>query len=463
MIDKVLNTIRNNKMFNVGDKVVVAVSGGPDSICLLHVLYIIKDKLGIDLVAAHINHCLRGDEANKDEEYVKEFCNSLDIECFVKRENVEKVAMEKKISTEMAGREIRYDFFQKILTKIQGNKVAIAHNSNDQAETVLMRIIRGTGIEGLVGIKVVRDNIFVRPIIDISRVEIEEYCKDNNLNPRIDKSNLETIYTRNKVRLELIPYIEKNFNPHIIETLNRLSLNMKDDSDYIAKISIEHYKTHCKKTENRIIINKIAFEEHISILSRMIRMALKDIKGDLYNLDKKHIEDVINIQKGHTGKSIMLPEGIRVLNNYGDICFYSEKHKSFKDIYEKEYILKIDSENKLNEIGLSINLKVIDAQNIGELNKKKLIKCFDYDKIADKIKLRYRKNGDKFVPFGMKGSKKLKDLFIDLKIPKDERDEIPLIIFGEDIAWIVGYRISEKFKIDKNTKNILQIIIEREE
>lgn len=463
MIDRVLNTIRNNKMFNVGDKVVVAISGGPDSICLLHVLHAIKDELGIDLVAAHINHCLRGDEANEDEEYVKAFCKSLGIRCFVKRENIEKVSMENKISTEMAGREVRYAFFEEILTKVQGNKVAIAHNSNDQAETVLMRIMRGTGLEGLVGIKAVRDKVFVRPIIDISRKEIEEYCKENNLNPRIDKSNLETIYTRNKVRLELIPYIEKNFNPHIIETLNKFSSSMKDDSEYITKISIEKYNIYCKNREDKVIIDKSAFKEHISILSRIIRMALKEIKGNLYNLEKKHIEEVIYIQKGNTGRTIMLPEGIRVLNNYGNISLYSEQHKSTKDIHQREYILKVDSENKLNEIGLSIHLKVINAQSIEELNKKNSIKYFDYDKIIGKIKLRYRKIGDKFMPFGMKGSKKLKDLFIDLKIPKDERDDIPLILFGEEIAWIVGYRISEKFKIDKNTKNILQIIIEREE
>lgn len=463
LIDKVLNTIRNNKMFSVGDKIVVAVSGGPDSICLLHVLHTIRDELGISLVAAHINHSLRGNDSDKDEEYVKEFCNLLGVECFVKREDVQKISKEKKISTEMAGREVRYNFFQHILTEIHASKVAIAHNANDQAETVLMRIIRGTGMEGLIGIKAIRDNIFVRPIIDISRKEIEYYCKENNLNPRIDKSNLDTIYTRNKVRLELIPYIEQNFNPHIIETLNRLSVNMKEDSEYISKISKQYYSMYCDKSKNRVTISSKAFKEHTSILSRIIRMALKELKGNLNNLDKKHINDIIELQKGCTGKIIMLPEGIRVLNNYGEISLYDENYESFKNTYENEHILEINNEYKLYEFGLSINLKLAQRQDVIKSNNIELTKYFDYDKINGKIKLRYRRNGDKFIPFGMNGSKKLKDLFIDLKIPKDKRDEIPLILFGEDIGWIVGYRISEKFKIDEKTKNILKIIIEREE
>lgn len=450
-------------MFNVGDKVVVALSGGPDSICLLHILYTLRDKLGISLVAAHVNHCLRGEESYVDEEYVKEFCNLIGVECYTVREDIGKISEEKKISTEMAGREVRYAFFEHVLKKVNGSKVAIAHNANDQAETVLMRIIRGTGIEGLVGIKPVRDKVFVRPIIDISRREIEEYCIKKNLNPRIDKSNLETIYTRNKVRLELIPYIEDNFNPHIIETLNRLSASMKEDSDYISNIAREYYSKYCKKEEDKIIIKKQVFKEHIALLSRIIRMAIKELKGNLNNLDKKHIYDIMDLQSGTTGKYIMLPEGIRVLNDYGDICFYNERNINLNFKLEDEYELKIGEKNNLEQLGINIEIKLVHRQEVDKFDHKEFIKSFDYDKINGAIKLRYRRNGDKFTPFGMKGSKKLKDLLIDLKIPKDKRDKIPLILFGDDIAWIVGYRISEKFKIDKNTKNILQIIIEREE
>ena len=199
-------------MFNDGDKVIVAVSGVPDSICLLHILNSLKRQLNIELCVAHINHCLRGDESDKDEIYVKNFCESLNIEFRSKSVDINKIIETQNISCESAGRNARYDFFNSLREELNAQKIAIAHNANDQAETVLMRIMRGTGLEGLVGIKPIRDNIFVRPLINSTRQEIEEYCFTENINPRIDKTNLETIYSRNKVRLELIPYIQKNFN-----------------------------------------------------------------------------------------------------------------------------------------------------------------------------------------------------------------------------------------------------------
>lgn len=462
MINKVINTMRENDMFNAGDKVVVAVSGGPDSICLLHLLYILKEELAIKLVAAHINHCLRGEEADKDEAYVKDFCKSLGIECYVKREDVNRIAKERGISSEMAGREVRYNFFKEVLNNIEGNKIALAHNANDQAETVLMRMFRGTGLEGLTGIKAVRDGIYVRPILSISRKEIEAYCEENKLNPRIDKTNLENIYTRNKIRLEMIPYIEKNFNPDIVQVLNRLAHTIKNDNDYITQVSLEKFRKYCKKEENRIVISEEIFMEHDALSTRVIRMALKEVSGSLYNFEKDHIYDIINIQRGSTGKVIMLPNGIRVLNNYGKINLYIiEGEEEGKN--EIEYKLMPNSKNKLKDMGLNISLKVINNKDEFNLAENKLVKYFDYDKINGDIKLRFRRNGDKFSPLGMKGSKKLKDLFIDLKIPKDRRDNIPLVVFGNEIGWIVGYRVSDKFKVEKSSKNILQIKIEREE
>ncbi|WMJ80267.1 tRNA lysidine(34) synthetase TilS [Clostridium sp. MB40-C1] len=461
MIEKIMDTIKQNKMFKQGDKVIVGVSGGPDSICLLHVLYTLKEELRITLAAAHINHCLRGEEANKDEEYVKEFCNKLGIECFVKKVDVHKISKEKGISCEMAGREVRYEFFEEILKNIKGEKIAIAHNANDQAETVLMRIMRGTGLEGLVGIKAVRDEIYVRPILNVSRKEIEDYCEVNKLNPRIDKTNLENIFTRNKIRLELIPYIQQNFNKDIIEVLNRMSDTIRIDNEYINKVSIEVYRKYCKKLKNKVIIYKEAFQENEAIVTRIIRIALNEVKGDLRNFEKVHICDIIDIQKKSTGKVITLPNSIEVLNNYGDISLHIKKEVNL--INDREYPLEINKKNYLEDLALNVSLKVYTNKKCLDSKKNNLIKYFDYDKIDGDIKLRYRKNGDKFTPLGMKGNKKLKDLFMDLKIPKDERNNIPLICFKEEIAWIVDYRVSDKFKIDENTKNILQIKIEGEE
>ncbi|KEH90031.1 tRNA(Ile)-lysidine synthetase [Clostridium novyi A str. BKT29909] len=463
MIEKVINTIKCNNMFEVNDKVVVALSGGPDSICLLHILHTLKDELNISIVAAHVNHCLRGEAADNDEMYVKKICEELGIQCFVKREDVHRISKERGISCEMAGREVRYQFFEEVLHKINGNKIAIAHNANDQAETVLMRILRGTGLDGLVGIRPVRDNIFVRPIINLTRDEIENYCDINKLNPRIDKTNFENIYTRNKIRLELIPYIQKNFNSDVIEVLNRFSDTVKVDNEYINNVAKEKYNEYSEISEEKIILKGQLFKEHEAILTRVIRIAIKNIKGNLNNLEKNHIYDIIDIQKKSTGKYIMLPSGIRVTNNYGDIYVYKEEKKHKVQKINKEVELNLLEENVVTNHKLKITLDIIKSKEDIKFDKNPLIKYFDYDKIKGVIKLRYRKNGDKFMPFGMSGSKKLKDLFIDLKIPKERRDNIPLITFGDDIAWIVGYRISDKFKINKDTKSILKIKIEREE
>ena len=458
MIESVLKTIRANNMFNKGDKVIVAVSGGPDSICLLHILYALKDELQITLYVAHVNHCLRGEESDEDELYVEEFCRNLNIEFRSKKVDINKVVKTKKVSSETAGREARYEFFYDLKKEFKAQKVAIAHNANDQAETILMRIMRGTGMEGLMGIRSVRDKIFVRPLIECTREEIEKYCSNNNLNPRIDKTNLEPIYARNKIRVQLIPYIEKNFNENIIEGLNRLSNIIKVDNDYLEDITKEKYKKYCDINKEKVIISKEAFLEHEAIITRIIRLALYDVSSNLYNFERIHIYDILSIQRHSTGKMIMLPNRICVRNNYGSVIICKNKEKAVEETHSK-YILN-NGINELKDINLKVTLELIN-DSVGAISDREtFIKYFDYDKIKGDILIRYRKEGDRFTPLGMKGSKKLKDLFIDLKIPRDERSKIPLICFGNEIAWIVNCRISELFKVDKKTKRILKIIIE---
>jgi len=453
--------IKENLMFDKGDKVIVAVSGGPDSTCLLYILNGLKEELGITLVGAHINHCLRGDESDKDEEYAKETCESLGMNFYSKKVDIHKISEERNLSCEMAGREIRYDFFKELIVKLKANKVALAHNANDQAETILMRIMRGTGIAGMIGIRPVRDKIYVRPILHLSRKKIENYCMINNISPRIDKSNLENIYARNKVRLELIPYIEENFNKDIVKTLNRLSDIVKSDNEYLENVSQKEFENCCEIVEQRVIINKSAFGLHEAILSRIVRSALLAVNHNLYNFEKIHISNIIDLQKHDTGKSIMLPQNIIVENTYGDIQIYIYV-KAIED-YNNEYYLKINEKNIIHSLNKVIKIDVKSKMQYMEFIGNDYIKYFDYDKIVEPITLRYRKDGDKFTPLGMIGNKKINDLFIDLKIPKAKRNEIPLICFGNDIGWVVGYRVSEKFKVLKDTKNILQIRIGSED
>lgn len=255
MKDKVLNTIKKHNMIESGDKIVLGVSGGPDSICMLEILNKLKKELNFQIVVAHVNHMIR-EEADADEQYVLEFCKNREIEFYAKKINVLDFSKKEKISTEEAGRKARYDFFEEILTKTNSNKIATAHTLNDNAETLLMNIIRGSGTAGLKGIEAKRD-IYIRPLICMSREEIEEYCKKNNLNPRIDKTNMENIYTRNKIRNQLIPFLRREFNPNIVQTLNRLSDIAKQENEYLEKAT--------KKTFEECIINIESNQEQIVI------------------------------------------------------------------------------------------------------------------------------------------------------------------------------------------------------
>lgn len=469
MENKVLAYIEDNSMISKGDRILVALSGGPDSVCLLTVLNELRDILNIEIFAAHLNHCLRGKEADKDQDYAKGLCEEMGIPFFEKKEDINILGKKLGMSSEMAGRKARYDFFQEIKQKNNIDKIALAHNANDQAETLLMRIMRGTGMDGIEGIKPIRDKIYIRPILCATRKEIEEYCSEKNLKPRIDKTNLEPIYSRNKVRLELIPYIEENFNQDIISTLNRFSSIATLDNSYLEEMAEKKYGKYVSVKNHNIIINKQCFGEHEAIIIRIIRKSFYKISGSLNNFQYNHIWDIINLQKKYGGKTINLPMDIVAENIYGSIVM---KHKN-QQIDEAKSMLNIDlEENKINNfkkglfVGRIFNynvfIKLIENNENINLKGSKYVKFFQFVP-GKSITIRNKNQGDRFQPYGMNGSKKLKDFFMDLKIPKDEREVTPIVLFDDAIVWVVGYRTSNGFKIDNKTRDILEIRFEREE
>lgn len=370
MLEKeVLTTIKKYNMINDGDKVVIGVSGGPDSITLLNVLNKFKEKLNIKIYVAHINHSIRK-EADEETEYVREFCKKIDVEFFFKKIDVESEAKKLKIGTEEAGRNIRYAFFEEVAEKVGANKIATAHNSNDNAETVLMNIIRGTSISGLKGIEKMRDNKFIRPLIETTRDKIEEYCKIENLNPRYDKSNKENVYTRNKVRNLLIPYIQKEFNPNIIEGINRLSNIATEEERFLNSLVEEEYKrilikerreSNKKKgkdflleTENKSVEetvqnnneekrNMYEGKEEINneeikaifnlkefnkldnvIKSRLILYTISNLYDTAVGIEKIHIDDIIKLCENNIGNKYLTPrKGIKIYVKKGKIFFLS--------------------------------------------------------------------------------------------------------------------------------------------
>lgn len=463
MINKVKHFIEKNKLLNKKDKVLVALSGGPDSICLLHILYSLKDDMKLEIGAAHINHMLRGDDALEDEIYVKEFCEKLGIPCYIDRIDIDRISKEKGISHEMAGREERYKFFEEIKSSKGYNKIAIAHNANDQAETVIMRMMRGAGLEGLCGIRVERDNKFIRPILCLNRKEIESYCKLNNLNARIDKTNLEKIYSRNKVRLDILPYMKKNFNKDIIDTINRMATLLQKDNEFIENKANEAYEKNCTEKNGDLVICRELFSLEEALITRVIKKAFIVYSKKYTNFEMKHIYEVIELSKIGTNKKVDLPNEIFAENIYGNI--YLKKRLNVDINKNNQIYLSRDALEGLSaEFGeYNVRFKIITNKNNLEFSDNVLIKYFDYDKIKEGLYIRTRKDGDKIKPLGMKGSKKLKDIFINMKVPRENRLTVPIVCFDNEISWVVGYKVSEDFKITKETKNIIKITFSRKE
>lgn len=322
--EKVLETIKRYNLLQEKDTVIVAVSGGPDSMCLLNALVNLKEKLKLNKIAvAHVNHMLR-EEAQEETEYVKKYCENKNIEIYIKYANIKEISENNKISEETAGREERYKFFEEIESKINANKIAIAHNLNDNAETVLMHFIRGTGINGLTGIKPYRDGKYIRPLIECDRKEIEEYCKEKKLNPKYDKSNLDNNYTRNKIRNLLIPELKENYNPNIISGINKLSRIVLKEEEYINKILLETYnEILLQKEDNKITINLRKFnklDEYIK--ERLIIYIIAKLFGDARGIENIHVFDIVKLCEKNVGNKYLTPnKNLKIFVKSGEVSY----------------------------------------------------------------------------------------------------------------------------------------------
>ena len=327
MEEKVLKTIKKFNLIEDRDKIVLAVSGGPDSISMLNILNNFKKEkiLNFDFCVAHVNHMIRK-EAKEDELFVKAYCEKNDISFYSKSIDVKKLANNNKIGTEEAGRNARYEFFDEILRKTNSDRIAIAHNKNDKAETIIMNILRGSGISGLKGIEAKRGK-YIRPLIECERFEIEKYCEEKNLKPRIDKTNFENIYTRNKIRNVVIPYIEKEFNPNIIETLNRLSEVVSDEENYIEKVVLNKFKEILiNARENEIVLDLKEFNNEEKVIkSRIVLYTITRLFGTTKEIAKVHIDDIIKLCSNNIGNKYLTPnKNIKVLVKDHNIYFIKE-------------------------------------------------------------------------------------------------------------------------------------------
>lgn len=423
MLNKVRNTIKKYGLLEKGDGVLIGLSGGADSVCLTHILYSLSEELGIKIYTAHMNHCLRGIYADNDEHFAVSFSKGLGIECIAEKNDVRSYAEKNGVSEEMAGRELRYAFFERVRKEYGLTKIATAHNKNDNAETILMNFMRGSGISGMCGIPFRRGAV-IRPLMDAKRSEIENYCRENGLKYVTDSTNHETVYTRNKIRLELIPAIQRDFNPGFIGTVTKNAALMSEELDFIeeqADISFE------KVTDGAVPVDELK-KLHAAVRRRVIIRMMRS--SGISDISSEYVEGVMRLaEREHTGTSINLPDGNTAWIEYGKLFI----GKSEQEALPFEYILPIGEEVYIKELEITVKAEISEGKDVFKGNE------------ASRIAVRSRRGGDYFYPVGMDGRKKLKNYFIDEKIPRSKRGKTGILTIDDEIAWIIGKRRDRRF------------------
>ncbi len=458
-IKKVLETIEREFLIEKGDRVLVAFSGGADSSVLLHMLKALQKDLQIELFSAHLNHQIRGAAAHEDALFAYRRSRELGIRCFVRSVDVPLLAKNEKLSMEEAARKARYEMFDDLVKKMKITKIATAHNMDDQAETIMMRIMRGTGIQGLKGIDYKRGNV-IRPLLDIKRYEIEEYCHLNGIVYKTDETNLEPIYTRNKIRLELFPFIENDFACNIKEILSRMASGIREDALYLEEEARRLYAeiTHGTDADN-IRIEYTNLKAHYKpIIKRVIRLAYAELSGSAEGLEHIHLEDAIKLLANPKQDAMIhLPKGIIAQKKGYNLYITKSEIDEEEPAFEYEVVL--NGITRIPELDLEIETKIMNKHNSKLLSSSGLVKAFDLEKLSGRIFVRNRKSGDRIKPLGLGGTKKIKDIFIDKKVPQESRGRVPIFHDQEKIIWVAGYDISEESKISESTKKVVRIIV----
>lgn len=424
MIEKLLSTIERFDLINKGDTVTVALSGGADSVSLLHLLLSVKDRLGITLNAAHLNHMIRGNEAERDAQFVKELCEKLGVKLFYEEVDVPSLSKEKGISLELAARQARYDFFERVAS----SKVATAHTASDNLETMIFNLARGTSLKGLCGIPVKR-GIYIRPLILFTRQDVETYCEKNDLSFVTDSTNLSDDYSRNKIRHNIIPVL-KELNFSCEETALRTAQGLTEDSFYLEDMA----QGLLFKYSDDDGLSISDFENIAPCIAKRIIKQFIEIIYPAVSLDNRHINSIYSLCLKGSGK-LNIPS-----NLYASVC---------------DGVLRLQGEEAENTVQFAV--KITEKENVNNLFS---INAIDCDKIVGKWILRTRREGDSIRLYKRGVTKTLKKLFTEDKIPNEIRSEIPVIADENGVIWVYGFGVCERVAVNKNTKNILKVEVQ---
>jgi tRNA(Ile)-lysidine synthase len=453
-----------SRMIAPGEKILVAVSGGADSVCLLYLLKEMQEQIPFDLSIAHMDHMARGEESAEDARFVCELGRELGFETFIEKVDVGKEKETLKTSFQEAGRILRYRFLESTLNRIRGTKLALGHTADDQVETFLLNLLRGSGLKGLAGMPETRGAV-IRPLIDCTRVEVEAYLAHRNLDFRVDISNADNKYLRNRIRHELLPVL-KTFNRQIASNIVETAKIIRDDDQCLSDQARLLYLELAVSRDKGVELDRVKFNQQPpAYQKRMVRQAIYQVQGDLRRITTRHIQQIIELFAGGSkiGKKIHLPgQLIAIAGSLGvEFCKHPYSRPgggSNSKTGLNSTALLIPGATKIGDTGFSLHARLLASNDWKEAGNRPGQAFLDFDKTGPAIHARFFRHGDRFVPLGMTGRKKLKSFFIDEKIPRELRESIPILTTGMgDIIWVYGKRISENFRVTQQTRKILFI------
>lgn len=447
-------------------KLVVAVSGGPDSVCLLHILHGLRDKSGITLHVAHLNHELRGAESDADAEYVADLARRMGLPATVAQRDAKAYQQSKRLSPEEAARELRYSFLAEVAEAAGADAVAVGHTLDDHIETILMHLVRGSGTRGLRGLqpsatwnpgKAVLT--VIRPLLAVSREETAAYCRRYRLRPRLDTSNLSLAPLRNRIRQQLIPLL-KSYNPQVTDALLRTARIAADDLAALEEAAFKLGGNIVAEQPRTVILDRERFTRLPPALQRhLLRASVEKLLGNLMDIESRHIEEIMAALPKPAGKVITLPDGLIFAIDYDRYLLGSDPAVlSPFPALETEYALKVPGTTALP--GWQVVADFWQRKPVQEEGNS-YTACFDLDRTGDKLTIRPRRPGDRFQPLGMSQPKKLNEFMIDSKIPRAWRRRVPIVCSPEQIIWVAGWRIDERAKVTENTRQVLRLELKR--
>jgi len=474
---QVAGVIREYNLFGAKDRILIGVSGGPDSVALLSLIYNTSriNPPYAEIFIAHLNHSIRGRESDEDEQFVNTLAEKYGVSLIAEKKDIIEIARERKISLEEAARDERYRFFESAAEKAGANVIAVGHNADDNAETVLHRIIRGTGITGVSGIRPKRKLtpistiILVRPLLFTWRKDITAYLEEENLSYRVDSTNIEKDKLRNRIRMELIPHLEENYNAKIKKSLAMLGETALQNSDYLeakAKALFEDVLINREVSLEAAVLDINKLIESPQILQQMIiKEAIVRLDIPLKKLSNKNYKDILNTLNSKKTSAInVVKEYLNVRREGNELHLSKNRYCAEETPVISETEIKVPGVTELVDMNCRVRTEIIEKKNdfLEEFkqNKTNYEEAVDFDKISMPLTVRTRKSGDRFQPFGSSGLKKIKDFFIDNKVPVMERDTVPIVTMNGEPIWIVGFRIDDRIRVSEETINLLVMKLE---